>query len=158
MNETLENGRPLGIAEMSACDEQHPSAPGGALGPGSTRVLLLVIDDDVRSARRLARMLDEDGYDAEVLGNGTEALARLAQPPPPDAIVTDLVMPGASGIAVLGEARRRWPGIPVLFVTGHPELLTQYPIPFEPSPIVFTKPLHYADFAARLREVIVRAH
>ena len=62
-------------------------------------------------------------------------------------------MSGISGIAVLGEARRRVHGIPVVFVTGHPELLEGPSVPFEPSPIVFTKPISYADLSARLSEL-----
>jgi len=114
---------------------------------------ILVIDDDVRTARRLGSMLEEDGYIVEVMRNGTEAIERLAREPAPDAVITDLIMPGLSGIAVLGEVRRRFQGIPVVFVTGHPDLLTGSSLPFEPSPIVFTKPLSYADLSARLREL-----
>ena len=116
---------------------------------------LLLVDDDVRTARRLASMLEEDGFVVEVMRDGTEAVARLGREPPPDAIITDLIMPGASGIAVLGEARRRVHHIPVVFVTGHPELLTGPPVPFEPSPIVLTKPISYAELRARLTAILV---
>jgi DNA-binding response OmpR family regulator len=113
-----------------------------------------VVDDDLRTARRLASMLAEDGFEVEVVPDGAEAIARLAREPAPDAIVTDLVMPRAGGIAVLGEARRRWRSIPVVFVTGHPELLQRPGIPFDPVPIVFTKPIAYAELSARLRELL----
>ncbi len=63
-------------------------------------------------------------------------------------------MPGLSGIAVLGAARRRVKDIPVVFVTGHPDLLVRPGIPFEPSPIVFTKPLSYAELSERLSELL----
>jgi CheY-like chemotaxis protein len=115
---------------------------------------LFVVDDDVRTARRLASMLEEDGFTVEVMRDGSEAVARLAQAPRPDAIITDLIMPGASGIAVLGEARRLFRGIPVVFVTGHPDLLSRPPLPFEPLPIIFTKPISYAALSARLSELL----
>lgn len=115
---------------------------------------LLVIDDDARTAKRFARMLEEDGFTVEVFADGAQAIARLALSPPPDAIVTDLVMPRASGIAVLGEARRLCGNIPVIFVTGHPELLRRGDVPFEAAPIVFTKPISYADFSDALRALL----
>ena len=129
-------------------NQARPAAPEGARR-------LLVVDNDLRSARRLASMLEEDGFIVEVLQDGAEAVARLGRPPPPDAIVTDLIMPGMSGIAVLGEARRRVRGIPVIFVTGHPELLSGPEVPFEPSPIIFTKPVSVADLSARLSELLL---
>lgn len=116
---------------------------------------LFVVDNDVRTARRLASMLEEDGFIVEVMTDGAEAIARLGREPYPDAVVTDLIMPGMSGIAVLGEARRRVRNIPVVFVTGHPELLGKPAIPFEPSPIVFTKPISVADLSARLTELLL---
>jgi len=115
---------------------------------------LFLVDDDVRTARRLASMLEEDGFVVEVMGNGDEAVARLAREPRPDAIITDLIMPGRSGIAVLGEARRRYRGIPIVFVTGHPNLLRGPAIPLEPTPIVFTKPVSYADLRERLNQLL----
>jgi two-component system OmpR family response regulator len=129
--------------------------PALSVSPSPTRArLLFLVDDDQRTARRFASMLEEDGFAVEVLRDGAEAIERLAREPAPDAIVTDLVMPRASGIAVLGEARRRWRSIPVLFVTGHPDLLERPSIPFDPSPIVFTKPISYPEFSARLRELL----
>jgi two-component system cell cycle sensor histidine kinase/response regulator CckA len=115
---------------------------------------LLLVDDDERTVRLLASMLTEDGFVVEVMLSGEEAIERLARDPPPDAIVTDLVMPVVGGIAVLGEARKRRPLLPVVFVTGRPELLAK--IRFEPSPIVFTKPVSYADLSAKLREVLAK--
>lgn len=117
---------------------------------------LLLIDDDARTARRFAAMLEEDGFTVEVLHDGAAAIARLASSPPPDAIVTDLLMPRASGIAVLGEARRLWGNIPVIFVTGHPELLAQKDVPFDRSPVVFTKPISYVDFAEKLQSLLTK--
>jgi CheY-like chemotaxis protein len=153
MNGRHHDARKLDSAELSRPREREDD---GGLGGSPVRKLLLVVDDDTRTARRFAALLTEDGYDVEVLSNGTEAVERLAHLPAPSAIITDLVMPGVGGLAVLGEVRRRWSDVPVLFVTGHPELLARYPIPFEPNPIVFTKPLSYADFASRLRELVER--
>jgi two-component system response regulator MprA len=128
--------------------------PGASVPRAARR--LLVVDDDVRTARRLATMLEEDGFVVEVMRDGTEAVARLGRDPAPDAVITDLIMPGMSGIAVLGAARRRVRGMPVVFVTGHPDLLKGPSIPFEPSPIVFTKPLSYAELSERLSELLPR--
>jgi CheY-like chemotaxis protein len=115
---------------------------------------LLVIDDDVRTSHRLASMLEEDGFVVEVMRDGREALERLERGPAPDAIITDLIMPGAGGIAVLGEARRRWRDIPFVFITGHPELLRRPEVPFLPEPVVLTKPISYAELSYELNKLL----
>jgi CheY-like chemotaxis protein len=115
---------------------------------------LLVVDNDQRTARKLASMLEEDGFVVEVLRDGRDAIERLDSGPAPDVIITDLIMPRASGIAVLGEARRRWKDIPVVFVTGHPELLARPAVPISPAPVVLTKPMSYADLSMTLQALL----
>jgi two-component system response regulator MprA len=114
--------------------------------------LVLLIDDDTRTAARLAQMLKEDGYAVEVLGDGVGALRRLANTPLPDVVVTDLMMPGASGLTVMLEARRTQPNVPVIFLTGHPDLLARLP-KLDPAPIVFTKPIEYDALSATIARV-----
>ena len=115
------------------------------------RPLVLVVDDDARSAGLLARMLRGDGYDAEVTTDGAAAIARLTQTPVPEAIVTDFHLPHADGLAVGRYARSRRGKIPIILVTGYPQALreaanlTEQP-PFE----LMTKPLDYAELLERL--------
>jgi DNA-binding NtrC family response regulator len=120
-------------------------------------IRLLLVDDDVRTTRRFASMLEEDGFTVEVLRDGVEAMERLDHGPGFDAIVTDVVMPRAGGLAVLGAARRKWKDVPVIFVTGHPELLANPGIPFDRAPTVFTKPISYTDFSEVLQRLVARA-
>jgi DNA-binding response OmpR family regulator len=119
---------------------------------------IYVVDDDERTSRLFASLLAEDGYDVEVFRDGAEALERFANGTPPDAIITDLVMARVSGLKLLEGARLRWPTVPVIFVTGHPELLAQVGAEFHPSPLVFSKPLIYAEFVVALRSVFEEAN
>ncbi len=116
------------------------------------RVLLLVVDDDVRSARRLAQMLREDGFDVDVAADGASAIARLTRSPIPTVLITDLHMPNADGAAVSTYARSRKSDMPIIVVTGYPQLASQLDA-LDPKPIVFTKPLVYAELSAELARV-----
>jgi len=69
------------------------------------RPLLLIVDDDRRTALLLGRMLREDGYDTEVEPDGAAALERLGCDPIPDALITDFHVPGADGLVI---ARQAW--------------------------------------------------
>lgn len=108
---------------------------------------VLLVDDDARTARRLAQMLREDGFDVDVACDGAAAVARLSREPPPDVLVTDLVLPHTDGTALARFARWRRPDLPVVFITGHPELL---PDGIDPTPMVLVKPIEYAELAAKL--------
>ena len=115
----------------------------------SARRLLLVVDDDARSAELLARLLRDDGWDVEVASDGSAALRRLARDPLPDAIVTDLRMPDVDGLAVARFARGKSAVLPIFLVTCYPELADVSR--FDPRPRVFTKPVSYDELTAALR-------
>ncbi|MEP7105132.1 MAG: response regulator transcription factor [Chloroflexota bacterium] len=80
---------------------------------------LLVVDDDLRSARVIAALLRRAGYSVEVAGGGAEALER-ARTDPPDLMVLDYEMPEVDGEAVLGEltAPDGSTEFPILILTG----------------------------------------
>jgi CheY-like chemotaxis protein len=59
------------------------------------RILLVEDDADVRGA--VAEVLEEEGYEVVCAGNGEEALAALASPAEPSAILLDLTMPVMDG-------------------------------------------------------------
>jgi DNA-binding response OmpR family regulator len=80
---------------------------------------LLVVDDDLRSARVLAELLRRSGYAVEVAGGGAEGLERV-RAEPPDLMVLDYEMPGLDGEAVLAELRAPDGSteFPILILTG----------------------------------------
>ena len=90
---------------------------------GGTRGRVLVADDDEPLLRALARLLVNGGYSVEAVGDGKAAAAALERESF-DVIVSDIAMPGLDGLAVLRAARARDPDLPVILVTGAPDLST----------------------------------
>lgn len=115
------------------------------------RPLVLLVDDDARAARHLAKMLVEDGFDVELALDGAAAIARLGRRPIPDALVTDMYMPHADGLAVARYARSRRPQMPAVVVTGHAELVAANDDLAPPPPVVLAKPLDYDMLTRTLR-------
>lgn len=113
--------------------------------------MILIVDDDVRTARLLVRMLEDDGYQVELAIDGAAAIGRLARSPVPDVLVTDLRLPHADGMAVAQFARSRRPNLPVFVVTGYPDLVAKLERTLEPRAVVYTKPLDYALLSDDLR-------
>ena len=114
--------------------------------------LILVVDDDVRTARLLVRMLRDDGFQVELATDGAAAIGRLGRQPMPDVLVTDLRMPHADGMAVARYARSRRPSLPVFVVTGYPDLVAPGgSLSIEPPPVVHAKPIDYVALSGDLR-------
>src|SRR5438105_2797312 len=105
------------------CDREPAAARrrrrGGPAGPAlrwpAGRVL--VVEDGDRMATLLRRGFGEEGYAVDVAVTGPEALTRASEQPY-DAIVLDVMLPGASGVEVCRELRRRGRWTPVVMVTA----------------------------------------
>jgi len=118
------------------------------------RSLLLIVDDDARSASLLGRLLRSDGFDTEVTTDGAAALARLTRSPVPDALITDFHLAHADGLAVGRYARSRRVAMPVFVVTGDPSSALRAADPLDPPAVVMTKPVDYSDLVLRLRSAL----
>ena len=94
-----------------------PAAPPAALRGDET---LLVIEDEPSVRRLLATFLRDAGYKVLDTGHADEALP-LAEKYAGgiDMLVTDVVMPGTSGVDLALRVRQARPGIPVLFISGY---------------------------------------
>ncbi len=84
------------------------------------RILLAEDDDDMRES--LADVLSAAGFDVARVSSGTEMLEALsdadAGPEAPDVIITDVIMPGFSGINVIEELRAEGWRQPILVISG----------------------------------------
>lgn len=82
---------------------------------------ILLVEDDPAVRELAARVLRTQGYQVLEAANGAVAL-KLATGPVGttiNALLTDLVMPGLSGIELIDQIRLRLPGLPVLLMSGY---------------------------------------
>jgi DNA-binding NtrC family response regulator len=79
---------------------------------------LLIVEDKTSVAQMLREAVESDGFEADVLSNGRDAIHRLAEGHRYVAVLTDLRMPGADGIAVLRQSRESDPECPVIVMTA----------------------------------------
>ena len=86
---------------------------------GSGTVLLVEDEPMVRGVAE--RALTRHGYQVITAENGEDALEVLATGEPIDLLISDVVMPGMDGPAMVEEARRNRPDIKVLFMSGYAE-------------------------------------
>ena len=79
---------------------------------------LLIVEDKESLAQMLRETVESEGYEAELAANGRDAMRRLAEGRRYVAVLTDLRMPGADGVAVLRQARESDPDCPVIVMTA----------------------------------------
>jgi EAL domain-containing protein (putative c-di-GMP-specific phosphodiesterase class I) len=85
----------------------------------SRRGLVLLVDDEPTITRGFARVLTAAGYAVEVAHDGSEAAALFRQRAF-DVIISDISMPGMSGLELLRAVREHDLDVPVIIMTGGP--------------------------------------
>jgi two-component system response regulator GlrR len=96
--------------------------------------VVLVVDDEPAVCRITARTLAGLGFAVLEAHSGDEALGIL-ETASVLAVVTDLRMRPMTGLELYEHIRRRWPGLPVLLMSGYAEnALPAYPASFLPKP------------------------
>jgi two-component system nitrogen regulation response regulator GlnG len=76
-----------------------------------------VVDDDADARELISLVLSQAGYDVDDAADGFAALTKASHVRP-DVIVTDLRMPGMSGVDLLQRIRRIHGDVPVIIATG----------------------------------------
>ncbi|AWN38704.1 hybrid sensor histidine kinase/response regulator [Methylobacterium radiodurans] len=110
---------PRAEAEGAAAPVADAAVDCARAQPPGARPALLVVDDDAGVREVTVTRLVEAGYAVREAASGLQALAALEADPCVDLVVIDFAMPGMNGAEAAIELRKRWPQIPVLFVTGY---------------------------------------
>ena len=80
-----------------------------------------IVDDDASIRWVLGKACEQAGIDTVLFEDGSDIENRLAGTKP-DAIITDIRMPGVNGLALLGKLRKQAPQVPVIIMTAHTDL------------------------------------
>jgi two-component system cell cycle response regulator len=95
--------------------EPFPPQPPGRPDAG----VILVVDDEALPRQLYAELLRDAGYSVHEAENGPQAL-RIAGQEPIDIVLLDIMMPGMSGLEVLGKLGEVTPDSPVIIITANP--------------------------------------
>jgi two-component system cell cycle sensor histidine kinase/response regulator CckA len=117
---------------------------------------IIVVDDEPPLRRLVARVLGELGYRVLVAGNGPEALELLEDmQEPPDLLITDVVLPGGlQGNELAREIASLAPGLPVLYMSGHPRDAIVHAGRLDQGVCFLGKPFTPQGLIAKVREVL----
>lgn len=82
---------------------------------------ILLVEDEAGVAEVAEMMLTDLGYAVRTAASGVEALRILQKGLRPDLVMSDIVMPGMSGVELADEVQRRYPDVEVLLTSGYPD-------------------------------------
>jgi two-component system, OmpR family, response regulator MprA len=119
-------------------------------------VAILVVDDDEGLRKALRRVLVSNGFEVEVAGDGEEALARL-HARSFDAVVLDVMMPGADGFEVCERLRAGDDQLPVLMLTARDSVRDRVTGLEAGADDYLPKPFSNEELVARVRALLRRS-
>jgi CheY-like chemotaxis protein len=82
---------------------------------------ILLVEDEAAVRDLLRQALERRGYHVDIGATGAEGLALCDELDPPDLLITDLILPGATGPVIVERLRRRAPEVKVLLMSGYAE-------------------------------------
>jgi len=117
---------------------------------------VLLIEDDRKAAKLLAKGFQEEGFVVDVAPTG-EAGEEQAAVNEYDVIVLDWLLPGKDGIAVCQALRARDLSTPILMLTARDSLADRVSGLSKGADDYLTKPFAFAELLARIRALLRRA-
>ncbi|MCC6367138.1 MAG: sigma-54-dependent Fis family transcriptional regulator [Bryobacterales bacterium] len=114
---------------------------------------ILIVDDDENLRWVLQTQLQEMGYTAAAAGDGRAALEAIDREPPA-LVLTDLKMPGMTGMELLERVHREYPEIPVLIITAFGTIQSAVQAMRAGAYDYLTKPIDYDELGIAVSRVL----
>ena len=140
------------IDEPATAATRAAAAPEIRTGEGRTA---LIVEDESAVLLAAARILSRDGYTVRMRSDPTDAITVLADAATQvDILVTDMVMPGLSGVELARRAQDLRPGLPVLYMSGSSQELAAQRGTLPAGSKVLRKPFTRRDLLEAVSEAI----
>jgi PAS domain S-box-containing protein len=129
-----------------------PSIPSSLAGGSET---ILLVEDETHLAEATTDMLELLGYRVHAAPDAESALALYRRMEGGvDLVITDFLLPNASGLDLVREVLRERPGQAAILTTGHAASLRDLSFPAEARVSVLLKPYNYESLASLVRETL----
>ena len=145
---------PAHEAEVRATKARLPAKPKENELWGSGTILLVEDEHMVRTVTE--RGLTRHGYKVMSASNGEDALELLASGEPVDLLISDVVMPLMDGPTMVRAARKDWPNLPILFMSGYAEEQLRKSIDID-NVAFLPKPFSMIELAEAVRTALATA-
>jgi DNA-binding NtrC family response regulator len=127
-----------------------------SLRPHSGTETILVVEDSARLRELTKRLLEKQGYTVLVAANAEDATQMFDRNESLDLILTDVVMPGASGAELTQQLVARRPGLKVIFMSGYTETIIVHDGVLNPGIAFLHKPFTSETLGRKVRDELDR--
>lgn len=136
--------------DQQVAEESRRRRPSTIGGQGER---VLIVEDEPAAREGLLRILGRLGYEVTAVESGEGARA-IPRDPPFRLLLTDLMLPGVSGITLATELKERWPRLKVIVMSGFEDGLSEPG--FEPPPGFgfLPKPVDMATLSAEIQKAL----
>jgi DNA-binding NtrC family response regulator len=117
---------------------------------------ILVVDDEVLICQQLERLYTHDGYNVVVCSSVEQALKCL-EAEDIDLVVTDIRLPGLSGLELTKRMHENYPDVPVIVITGYGDIETAVEVLKLGASDYIVKPFSGATIQESTRVVLEKA-
>ncbi len=141
--------------ESPASDPPAPerSVPAGARGKTEGRILLA--EDETPLRALIHEVLETQGFEVLAADSGRQALSKARELlDPMDLLITDVIMHDIGGLELARELRVRWPGLPVLYISGYTGDSVAQLRSLEQGTNFLQKPFGPDELCRRVREIL----
>jgi PAS domain S-box-containing protein len=141
---------------MADAAERAVAAPAPVARPHAGAERILVVEDAEGLRKLTKRLLERQGYTVLVAANADEAIRLFEQNPSIDVLLTDVVMPGASGPELTARLVERRPALKVIYMSGYTEEAIVHHGVLDPGIAFLHKPFTSETLGGKIREVLDR--
>ena len=144
---------------MSSTPDSTPSSFSPSQGDAPAHGRVLLVDDEAMVVRVLARLLSRAGFDVTVFTDSRAALLKIESDPQAfDVMVTDMTMPGMSGIELARGATAAGAAMPVVLLSGWIDTEAERQARAAGIARVLSKPIQVSALVEIVNEVLPTLH
>jgi DNA-binding response OmpR family regulator len=119
---------------------------------GNDNKRILVIEDDEEMRALLRDMIEDEGYKTDSVNNGSEAFRKLAKESF-DLIITDVRMPGLTGLDILPGIKKLQPDAPIIVITAFGSEEVQRKALERGANAYLEKPIHFRELRTLIHDM-----
>ena len=135
----------------------EPALAPASVVPAHDKARTVLVVEDAEGLRELTkRLLERQGYTVLVAANADEARQLFDQHPSIDLLLTDVVMPGASGPDLVSQLMKQRPALKVIYMSGYTDEAIVHHGVLAPGIDFVPKPFTSATLGQKIREVLNR--
>ena len=120
---------------------------------GNDKKRILIIEDDEGMRSLLKDFIEEEGYEADSVSNGSEAFRTLTKEPF-DLVITDIRMPGLSGLDILPGIKKLQPDAFIIVITAFGSEEVYRKAMERGATVYLEKPVHLQELRELIHELV----